>query len=74
MTERELLDWDAAEMSIVEAQQAWGTLLAALPDDLKHHIARNRIVNTLGALEDAAMYGARARTLAANAGNPNTEG
>lgn len=67
MTDEAHTQWDAAERSIVEAQQAWGKLLAALPDDMAHHIARNRIVSALGALEDAAMYGARARTLAATA-------
>lgn len=67
MTDEAHTQWDAAERSIVEAQAAWQAVLEAVPDDMAHHIARNRIVNTLGALEDAAMYGQRARTLAATA-------
>lgn len=67
MSEAQMLDWDAAEQAIVDAAKRWEALLAAVPDDLAHHTARNRIVGTLGALDDAAMYGARARTLVAQA-------
>lgn len=73
MTEQQHLRWDDAENAVRDADQRLASLLSALPDDTKHHAARNRIVAAMVALEDATMYVQRARTLADAADIPNTE-
>ena len=63
MTEQNHLSWDEAENAVRDADQQLLALFTALPDDMAHHAARNRIVNAMVALEDATMYVQRARVL-----------
>ena len=61
MTEREAIDWDAAEQSLVNAEAEWRLLLAQTPDDMAHTAARNRIVMALDAIASAQDFGVAAR-------------
>ena len=64
MTEHEEYSYDADQLAIDAALQAWERRLASTPDDATHHAERQRIENTRGALEDASKYAMRARSLA----------
>ena len=63
MTEQQHLSWDGAEEAVKAADQQLLALFTALPDDMAHHAARNRLASALGAVEDAAMFVQRARAL-----------
>jgi hypothetical protein len=55
--------WDVAEHSLVTAEQEWRRMLDTIPDDLAHHVARNRVIQALDLIRDAqdAGFAARAR-------------
>ena len=61
MTDKQAMDWDAAEQALVNAEAEWQLLLTQTPDDAAHHSARNQIVRTLEFLRDAQGFGCAAR-------------
>jgi hypothetical protein len=67
MTEREHLDWDAAERSLADALSEMMVLLSKTPDGMKHTATRNRITMAAMSIEEAQdqLSAARARVVAA---------
>lgn len=61
MTEREMLDWDAAENAVADALAEATALLAQVPETPEHVAARNRIVMAQTELDTARDFLAAAR-------------